>query len=67
MTEGEYDYEVAGEVIKLIHGELPAVRWACGRCGEEAATIFYDPEESAKAVECEDCQAVNLVHKGQTT
>jgi hypothetical protein len=61
MREG--DYEVSGEVIKLIHGELPAVRWTCGSCGEDSCTIFFQPEEEEKTVECEFCGAVNLVRK----
>jgi hypothetical protein len=56
------EYEVTGEVIKMIHGELPAVRWTCGKCGEDTATIF-DPDESERTVECEYCEAANLVHK----
>ena len=40
MTIAEYDHEVEGEVIKLIHGEYPAVRWTCGGCNEDTATIF---------------------------
>jgi hypothetical protein len=63
-TDEQYEYEVEGEVIKLIHGELPAVRWACGRCGEDAATIFYNPEDTEKLVECENCEAANLVRRG---
>ena len=57
-------FEVTGEVIKMIHGELPAVRWTCGKCGEDACVIFYEPEETEKTVECETCQATNLVRKG---
>ena len=57
-------FEVSGEVIKMIHDELPAVRWTCGRCGEDACTIFYDPAETEKIVECETCSAANLVRKG---
>jgi len=65
MTEGlEYDYEVEGEVIKMIHDELPAVRWTCGGCGEDACTIFYEPEAREKVVECETCSASNLVRRG---
>ncbi len=64
VESGDYEYEVEGEVIKLIHGELPAVRWTCGSCKEDACTIFYDPEEEEKIVECENCAACNLVHKG---
>jgi hypothetical protein len=66
MADGAYEYEVEGEVIKLIHGELPAVRWTCGKCGEDAATIFYVPEEMEKIVECENCEASNLVRRGAT-
>lgn len=61
MQEG--DYEVSGEVIKLIHGELPAVRWTCGSCGEDSCTIFFQPEEQEKKVECESCNATNLVRR----
>jgi hypothetical protein len=57
-------FEVSGEVIKMIHDELPAVRWKCGKCGEDACTIFYDPTETEKIVECETCSAANLVRKG---
>jgi ribosomal protein S27E len=56
-------YQVVGEVIKLIHGELPAVRWTCGRCGEDSCTIFYEPETVEKPVDCESCGSTNLVHK----
>ena len=59
----ESDFEVSGEVIKLIHGELPAVRWTCGNCGEDSCTIFFDPEEQEKIVECEFCSATNLVKR----
>jgi hypothetical protein len=62
MSNGEYEHTVAGEVIKMIHGELPAVRWACGGCGEDACTIF-DREETERIVECETCNAANLIHK----
>jgi hypothetical protein len=60
---GEDTFEVNGEVIKMIHDELPAVRWTCGNCGEDACTIFYEPEEAEKLVECETCEASNLVRK----
>ena len=63
MSMQESDFEVSGEVIKLIHGELPAVRWTCGNCGEDSCTIFYDAEEREKLVECESCSATNLVKK----
>ena len=59
----EHDFEVQGEVIKMIHGELPAVRWTCGNCGEDACTIFYEPEADARTVECESCHASNLVRR----
>ena len=59
----EETFEVTGEVIKMIHGELPAVRWTCGKCGEDGCVIFYEPEESERAVECETCGATNLVRK----
>lgn len=58
-----YDFETRGEVIKMIHGELPAVRWNCGKCGEDSCTIFYDAAETEKAIECETCGSVNLVSK----
>ena len=61
MEDSVYDYEVEGEVIKMIHGELPAVRWTCGGCGEDACTIFYDTDVRAKTVECESCGATNSV------
>ncbi|MCI0490036.1 MAG: hypothetical protein L0229_25875 [Blastocatellia bacterium] len=60
----EYEYEIEGEVIKLIHGELPAVRWTCEGCGEDSCTIFYDPDEREKLVECETCRASVLVRRG---
>ncbi|HEX5735947.1 MAG TPA: hypothetical protein VF131_24180 [Blastocatellia bacterium] len=59
----ESDYEVSGEVIKLIHGELPAVRWTCGSCGEDSCTIFFQPEDEERLVNCEFCGASNLVRK----
>lgn len=59
----EETFEVTGEVIKMIHGELPAVRWTCAKCGEDACSIFYEPEETEKLVECEACEAANLVRK----
>ena len=65
MTDDQsYDYEVQGEVIKMIHDELPAVRWTCGSCGEDACTIFYEPQEAEKIVECESCSATHLVGRG---
>ncbi|HEX8183684.1 MAG TPA: hypothetical protein VF747_03005 [Blastocatellia bacterium] len=59
----DYDYAVRGEVIKMIHDELPAVRWTCGKCGEDACTIFYEPEAEEITVGCETCDARNLVRK----
>jgi len=59
----DYEYETQGEVIKMIHDELPAVRWTCAGCGEDACTIFYEPEEEDKVVECETCNARVLVKK----
>lgn len=56
-------YEVEGETIKMIHAELPAVRWTCGGCGEEFCTIFYRPDSENKLVECESCAASNLVRR----
>jgi predicted nucleic acid-binding Zn ribbon protein len=64
MNDKEQDYTVRGEVIKMIHGELPAVRWACGKCGEDACVIFYDPGAEERLVECESCNAQNLVRRG---
>lgn len=58
-----YDYEVQGEVIKMIHGELPAVRWTCANCLEDACTIFYEPDAQQVVVECQSCNASNLVRK----
>jgi hypothetical protein len=66
VTAAEYDHEVEGEVIKLIHGEYPAVRWTCGGCNEDTATIF-EPEETEKIVECENCEATNLVRRREAT
>ncbi|HXG93360.1 MAG TPA: hypothetical protein VNN73_13515 [Blastocatellia bacterium] len=60
----EYDFEASGEVIKMIHDELPAVRWTCAGCGEDACTIFYEPQEAEKIVECETCNRTTLVRKG---
>jgi hypothetical protein len=56
-------YEVDGEVIKMIHGELPAVRWSCGSCGDDACTIFYEAGAVEVEVECESCGAINVVRK----
>ena len=61
MAEGDYEFEVEGEVIKMIHDELPAVRWTCGNCGEDACTIFYEAKDKEKMVECESCNAITLV------
>jgi ribosomal protein S27E len=63
MGERSHDYEVEGEVIKMIHAELPAVRWTCGGCGEDSCTIFYQPNAQNELVECESCGASNLVRK----
>jgi len=62
VTIAEYDHEVEGEVIKLIHGEYPAVRWTCGGCNEDTATVF-SAEATEMIVECENCEAVNLVRR----
>jgi ribosomal protein S27E len=59
----EYEFEVPGEIIKMIHGELPAVRWTCGKCGDDACTIFYEPAEVERVVTCESCGAINLVSR----
>ena len=64
MEDGDYDFEVEGEVIKIIHDELPAVRWTCGGCGEDACTIFYEPEAKEIVVGCESCSALNRVRRG---
>lgn len=63
MDDLTYDHEVEGEVIKMIHDELPAVRWTCGGCGEDSCTIFYEPEAVQKVVECESCRASNLIRR----
>lgn len=62
MAKDHHDFVVQGEVIKLIHDEFPAVRWACGGCGEDTATIF-EVGEIERAVICEYCDARNLVRK----
>jgi len=59
----EYDYEAEGEVIKMIHDELPAVRWVCGVCGEDTCTIFYETHALETLAECEHCRAVHLVRR----
>ena len=64
MSDDGCPREVRGEVIKMIHGELPAVRWTCGNCGEDACTIFYEPEAEERLAECEACGTENLVRKG---
>jgi hypothetical protein len=61
MEDRDYDFEVDGEVIKMIHDELPAVRWTCGACGEDACTIFYEPGLHSKVVTCESCDTSNRV------
>lgn len=61
MESGGSDYEVEGEVIKMIHGELPAVRWTCGGCGQDSCTIFYEAGLRRKVATCESCDASNLV------
>ena len=58
-----YDHETEGEVIKMIHGELPAVRWTCGGCGEDSCTIFYNLDETEMVTVCAFCGANNLVHR----
>lgn len=67
MDDTNYDYKVEGEVIKMIHDELPAVRWTCGGCGEDACSIFYEPEVEHNIVECESCRATNLVRISQVS
>lgn len=61
MERGDSECEVQGEVIKMIHDELPAVRWTCGGCGEDACTIFYEPGVLRKVVTCDSCDTPNLV------
>jgi len=63
MEASGYDFEVQGEVIKMIHGELPAVRWTCAGCGEDACTIFYEPQQIDRPVECESCGRSILVRR----
>jgi transcription elongation factor Elf1 len=63
MSQENYQYEVEGEVIKMIHDELPAVRWTCAACNEDSCTIFFEPEENEKIVTCEFCEASHLVKK----
>jgi len=63
MDAAEREGEVTGEVIKMIHGELPAVRWACAICGEDNCSIFFEPEANQRTLECEVCGASNVVHK----
>ena len=63
MEDRQYDYEVEGEVIEMIHDELPAVRWTCGRCGEDACTIFYETDAKEIFVQCESCSAPNRVRR----
>ena len=66
MEALEYDFEVEGEVIKMIHGELPAVRWTCGGCGEDACTIFYEQKAVQTILKCQFCNASNLVQRDYT-
>ena len=63
MSEENYQYEVKGEVIKMIHDELPALRWACAVCNEDSCTIFYEPGDLEKIVACDFCDATHLVKK----
>jgi hypothetical protein len=63
MAKDHQEYEVRGEVIKLIHDEFPAVRWTCGGCSEDTATIF-EVGEAERVVICEYCEAKNLVLLG---
>jgi hypothetical protein len=63
MAGDDQDFEVEGEVIKMIHDELPAVRWTCGGCGQDACTIFYQPKAENEQVICEACGASNLVRR----
>ena len=61
----DHEYEVEGEVIKMIHDELPAVRWTCASCREDSCTIFYEPAEESKRVRCDFCGANHVVRKPQ--
>lgn len=63
MEASGYDFEVQGEVIKMIHGELPAVRWTCGGCGDDSCTIFYEREATEMVVECGYCGVSSLVRR----
>ena len=63
MASAAYDHEAQGEVIKMIHDELPAVRWTCGGCGEDSCTIFYEAEATELVVECSYCGASSLVRQ----
>lgn len=63
MGSDGYQHETQGEVIKMIHGELPAVRWSCGGCREDSCTIFYEQEAVEMLVECGFCGASNLVRR----
>jgi hypothetical protein len=63
MEASGYEFEVQGEVIKMIHGELPAVRWICRGCGEDSCTIFYDTEATDLVTECGFCGAGSLVRR----
>ena len=63
MANPEHEFKVEGETIKMIHGELPAVRWTCGGCGEDSCTIFYEPDSDSSPVQCEFCRASNLVRR----
>jgi hypothetical protein len=65
VTSDQSDFEAEGEVIKLIHGELPAVRWTCGKCGEDTCTIFFEADITERLVECETCCSVTLVRKAE--
>ncbi|MBI3654356.1 MAG: hypothetical protein HY231_25290 [Acidobacteria bacterium] len=63
MNAEPYQYEVEGEIIKMLHDEFPALRWTCQGCDNDSCTVFYDPQELAKIVACEFCEAVHLVKK----
>jgi hypothetical protein len=63
MADGEHHSTVLGEVIKLIHGDLPAVRWTCNTCGEDSCSIFFEPEVTERQIECETCNSITLVRK----
>ena len=64
MDEETYEYEVEGEIIKMIHDQFPAVRWTCRSCDGDTCTIFFEPSDTETIVTCEFCEAPHLVKKG---